>query len=461
MGALAKKILGWFPCVRNGVASAALGHDDDEEEDRISALPDDLLRSIISLLPVKDAARTAILACRWRHLWRSTPLFLNDKDLLPSEVTRVLADHPGPFSTVEIIRCRFASHQRALAEWARLLASKGVQDLVLATVDDRVRPPVDILRCASLQRLFLGFCTFPDTAGLPRGADIFPHLHDLGMCMITISDWDLDYILACCPLLNTFAFGYNTLPNLLHLRGKKQLQCVTLWKSMLEEVAVVDAPLLERLFLLAEPCGCDGSTVMIKIASAPSLRVLGYLEPRFHSLQISENVIKPGTMRTPTTVVPGIKILAFKVNFGVLQEVNMLVAYLRCFPNIETLHIESLTEPTGRNHAEFWQEITTVECIKSHVKKVVVHEYRGDQSELEFLKFIFTSAQELQTLYALADDETFTTLAKTTDMTSKLGTLSLLAWRRDCKVMLLGPNSRNELSIQKASDLTVDDPFHW
>jgi hypothetical protein len=122
---------------------------------------------------------------------------------------------------------------------------------------------------------------------------------------------------------------------------------------------------------------------------------------------------------------------------------------------------QSLTEPTGRNHAEFWQEITTVECIKSHVKKMVVHEYRGDQSELEFLKFIFTSAQELRTLYALADDETFTTLANTTDMTSKLGTLSLLAWRRDCKVMLLGPNSRNELTIQKASDLTVDDPFHW
>jgi hypothetical protein len=322
------------------------------------------------------------LACRWRHLWRSTPLFLNDKDLLPSEVTRVLADHPGPFSTVEIIRCRFASHQRALAEWARLLASKGVQDLVLANgidqlaVDDRVRPPVDILRCASLQRLFLGFCTFPDTAGLPRGADIFPHLHDLVMCMITISDWDLDYILACCPVLNQFAFGHNTLPNLLHLRGKKQLQCVTLWNSTAEEVAVVDAPLLERLFLLVEPCGCDGSTVMLKIASAPTLRVLGYLEPRFHRLQIGENVIKvritflpsvsqymglqvtrayrddlyvsltlvcplqPGTMPSPATVVPGIKILAFKVNFGVLQEVEMLVTFLRCFPNIETLHIE-------------------------------------------------------------------------------------------------------------------------
>ncbi|KAK1646221.1 hypothetical protein QYE76_064026 [Lolium multiflorum] len=201
------------------VASSAVGYDG---EDRISALHDDLLRIIISLLPVKDAVRTSTFASRWRHLWRSTPLFLSDDDLLPSAVTRILAGHPGPFSVVEISRCRFASHDHELTEWPRLLAAKGVHHLLLAnsidesTVDDSVSLPADILRCASLRELFLGgFSAFPDTAGLPRGPDVFPHLHQLGTVMMTISDWDLDYILACSPVLQTFIFGHSTTPNLI------------------------------------------------------------------------------------------------------------------------------------------------------------------------------------------------------------------------------------------------------
>ncbi|KAB2600926.1 F-box/FBD/LRR-repeat protein [Pyrus ussuriensis x Pyrus communis] len=40
--------------------------------DRISQLPDEILSSIVSLLPLKEAAATSILSRRWQYVWSST-----------------------------------------------------------------------------------------------------------------------------------------------------------------------------------------------------------------------------------------------------------------------------------------------------------------------------------------------------------------------------------------------------
>jgi hypothetical protein len=50
--------------------------------------------------------------------------------------------------------------------------------------------------------------------------------------------------------------------------------------------------------------------------------------------------VQPETEVSPSTVVPSVKILALKVDFGVLEEVKMLANILRCFPNVAKLHIE-------------------------------------------------------------------------------------------------------------------------
>jgi hypothetical protein len=50
--------------------------------------------------------------------------------------------------------------------------------------------------------------------------------------------------------------------------------------------------------------------------------------------------LQADTKVSPRTMLPSVKILALKVNLGVFKEVQMLFSFIRCFPNIETLHVE-------------------------------------------------------------------------------------------------------------------------
>jgi hypothetical protein len=42
-------------------------------------------------------------------------------------------------------------------------------------------------------------------------------------------------------------------------------------------------------------------------------------------------------------MVPSVRILAFEVRFGVRNDAKMVPSILRCFPNVETLHMKVKT----------------------------------------------------------------------------------------------------------------------
>ena len=71
--------------------------------DFVSNLPDDMLRVIMSLLPIKYGLRTTLLSRRWRPLWNSSPLDLIDTHELCHgyrkslyAFSKILGSHPGP-----------------------------------------------------------------------------------------------------------------------------------------------------------------------------------------------------------------------------------------------------------------------------------------------------------------------------------------------------------------------------
>ncbi|KAH7865332.1 hypothetical protein Vadar_005288 [Vaccinium darrowii] len=60
----------WEGCTPSATFSATACKKDNLMEDQISVLPDELVCTILSLLTMKEAARTSVLSRRWENLWK-------------------------------------------------------------------------------------------------------------------------------------------------------------------------------------------------------------------------------------------------------------------------------------------------------------------------------------------------------------------------------------------------------
>ncbi|KAL6608062.1 hypothetical protein ACP70R_041125 [Stipagrostis hirtigluma subsp. patula] len=337
--------------------------------DRVSNLPDDLLSDVIARLPTKDAARTTTLSTRWRFLWAATPLRLDDEDLIPlgrcrrnadlsalaAASSRAIASHPGPVRSARFF-CDIMEAARGdgdLAGRIRAVGAKGVRELVL--IDHNV---------------FRGSrMAWHPLPGRPR---------------------DIGRLLTRSRALDTLALlaGYR-LPLRVGL-SSRSLRCVVTFKSFPEELSVVRAPRLERL-LLCNPLVAHRVEWMcntkVKIRYAPRLRAIGYLNPAIHKLKIGSTVIKAGMEVGSSAMLPSVTKLALLLWLGDEWEAKMVATFLKCFPRLETLYIMSAKlfegdEDDAKFSADFWQELGSIECVRSCIKKLVFEGFRGEPVSL-------------------------------------------------------------------------------
>ncbi|KAK3129141.1 hypothetical protein QOZ80_6BG0472190 [Eleusine coracana subsp. coracana] len=453
----------------------------DDGVDRMSILPDQIMRDVISRLPVKDAVRTGALASRCRGLWRSVPLVFLDAHLIPgckenviwrpgiedahgvcNAVSAVLAAHPGPFRCVRITCCYMDTSREEIKDWLQLVADKGVHELAFI---NRPQPldlplPAALFRCTSLTRLHLGDWKFPNTTALPQSA-AFPHLKELFLSLIAMKDRDLAFLLGKCPVLEVLTIIASQSDVRLCLVSRN-LRCLQLIFSSIGEIVVADAPCLERLFLVDARCGGVGGKMCsrIKIGKAPKLQMLGSLEPERHELEIGNTVIEAGTKVGSSTIVPSIRVLALAVQLEVRKKVKTVPSILKCFPNIETLHIYSLklNGPTGNVKLKFWQDACPVECIERHVKKFVIHEFKGKKSELASIKFVADRARVLENIVIVFCAEGFSSV---NDVNAMLEPLVSGKWASEhVKLSIFMQRGPNPWIVRAATDPSCDDPFY-
>ncbi|KAM0928842.1 hypothetical protein ACQ4PT_002023 [Festuca glaucescens] len=205
---------------------------------------------------------------------------------------------------------------------------------------------------------------------------------------------DLEHVLACSPDLHILALSG---PSRVQI-SSDSLRCLLLWSSMTDELAVVDAPRLQRLILYAAE---SGRTMKVQIGYAPELTVLGYLETATHVLVIGNTII---------TSIGG----------------------------------ESGGQDNPLNSI-FWRVIAAIECVESCLKKLVLDEFRGGDNELGFLKLVFGRAQVLQKAVVVLPDA---------------GNSAMMA-KEDCPLVVLAHAEPGDhvWSYNRASDLSLSDPF--
>ncbi|CAL5049761.1 unnamed protein product [Urochloa decumbens] len=212
-----------------------------EQEDRISALPEDLRLGILALLPLNSAIRTGALSTRWRALWArrwpapsSLDLHIRAGDD-PEEMLRSLERRGrrrlDRFSlTIYPFMSNLHPRVTDLQRFLDYAVACGVEDLHIDAADHFVSmhstftiPP----DCSRLARLFVrhtGRLSFGSCSGTFLSLEVV-HLR-------SVSSVDISILLWACPRLKTLYLRHcdcegsiNLAPAGAHLRSLTVAEC--------------------------------------------------------------------------------------------------------------------------------------------------------------------------------------------------------------------------------------------
>ncbi|XP_073108770.1 F-box/FBD/LRR-repeat protein At1g13570-like isoform X2 [Elaeis guineensis] len=368
---------------------SALESDVPSGPDLIGLLPDCILTQILSLLSLKESARTSVLSTRWRHLWTLVPLRLLDDDSLHFErspcrsshaprsltdeaswcarsITQILSSHPGPIHSCRLVR-RF-SDLPTVDGWIQALTQRDIHQFFVCFFGDPEPHflPSSLLRCESLRKLNL----------------------------------DITDLLSNCRALQSLALLGCTGLSSITIRSPT-LRSLTLNKAnSILRLAVEEAPNLERL-MVSEATMQDTA---IEIVNAPKLQSLGCLCMNLSKFEFRKPRIEDaGRVFDSSTLVHSLKILGIRVDFNEEYQRSNVSRLLKCFPCLERLDVEVVD--MGWTYAlqdlDYWERQGSFDCIDQHLRSVTLKGFLGHAADLGFVRFLISKARvlEVMTLY--------------------------------------------------------------
>ncbi|XP_051202517.1 F-box/FBD/LRR-repeat protein At3g26920-like isoform X2 [Lolium perenne] len=426
--------------------------DDRGNLDLISALPDDVLGSIISRLPTEDGARTQVISRRWLPLWRSAPLnlvvdFSGSVSKLIAFVSKILSEHLGPARRLSLnlgmpyrADVPLCGREHKVEDWLRSQALNNLQELNLTDIRDM---PLSVFRFApTLCVARLIHCDLPKSISTLRLN--FPCLKQLTLHGIYIMQDALHNLLSGCTALEslelTSIFGIGAI--CISSQTLRSLAFSPDVLSSILQLVIKDAPSLERLLPLYPQWA-----PVIQVIHAPKLEVLGLLSQYLSKVQFGTTIFE--------VAAPFVHRSLVLVLHSIGPNLDAVVDFLKCFPCLVRLYV--ISQPTNdMNNAREYDPLDPIECLELHLKKVVLMNYNGSKRpSVEFAKFFVLNSKLLKEME-------IEVLNKRNDKWMANQRKQLCVDNRasqDARIELKISTKKSDVPKMDTHDLSVADPF--
>ncbi|KAF7094316.1 hypothetical protein CFC21_096634 [Triticum aestivum] len=394
-------------------------------------LPDDLLSTILSKLPLKEAARTVILSSKWNDVWRVCPKLRFDGFTVCSDsvfggeqytqkfidnVNAVMQKHQC--MVVEELVIKFGFDSRVLGHintWVAFAVSSRMESLALDLVPanspgrtDQYRFPVELLDDGSifrLRHLQLSFASLE----LPPQFSGFPNLRTLDLHLLQVTRNDLQDMLSNCINLEWFSMVRchlndeltvaRPLSNLRYLRvahckiTRIVLHAVELktflFYGRLYPIDLGHTPKLKHTFL----------NIYSLLTVEHALTVLPKVLPSVQDLTLHAHFTlkMPLLMENPCKF-SQLKYLHLKLSIGHREagKILSLASFLRAAPSVEKLEMHFSVLAFAHCVSEPIKSLPW--CPHSYLKNLCITGFSGTTGQLEFLVHVVENAPALKIL---------------------------------------------------------------
>ncbi|BBG94397.1 F-box/RNI-like superfamily protein [Prunus dulcis] len=380
------------------------------DRDLISNLPQSIIESILTRLPIRDAIRTSCLSTKWRYKWTTLThlafdekcvTLSNDRTLVERSlidfITRALFLHQGPVHKFQLSTSYLQSCPD-IDQWILFLSRNDIKELVLELGEGEwFRVPSCLFYCKKLTRLELFRCELDP----PPAFKGFLCLKSLNLHQVLVAPDAIESLISSCPLLESLALSYfDSLALNIRAPNLKYL-CL---EGEFKDICLENTPLLVAISVamymtddIAEHFEQSSNCNFIKfLGGIPRLeRLVGHIYfTKYLSIGNDQGIL-------PITY-NHLKIIElYQVSFEDMKEILVVLRLITNSPNLQELQISGSSNTLAAIEAsdlDFWEKQCPSDCAFGRLKVVKMTDMSGVPHEMEFIKFLLKKSPVLETM---------------------------------------------------------------
>ncbi|KAJ4961123.1 hypothetical protein NE237_021033 [Protea cynaroides] len=385
--------------------------------DIISNMPPNIMETILSRLPIKEAVRTCILSKKWRYNWITLPELIFDFTLRKAMINRnddnvekfiddVLSLHRGPICKFELSGNLCIQNTGYIDKWILCLSRNDIQEFILC-LQPLLRDyelPSCLYSCELVTHLHLSYCTLKR----PPLFSSFNFLKSLLLYKVEFVGFTYENLVSRCPVLERLKIeGLASYTDFIIYAPKLKSLVVNGFFEVTQNICLKNTPLLECVSLNLHCCGLNSKRLNRREGENSLLiKVFGCLDG-VEKLSVRGNFLKLFVVDFVPTKLPNtyyrMKSLELQICFNDVLMVSMALCLIRSAPNLEELKIDAIIHT--RIQPQFPEIGDGPEFSLNQLRNVKINSFGGWRRQLEFVEFLLsiTPVLEKMSIYGHKD----------------------------------------------------------